>query len=168
MLKKQKGSNNRRKAQLKVAKLHARIADKRRDYAHKLSTQLIRENQAIAVETLAVKNMVKNRRLSRAISDVGWGMFVAMLEYKADWYGRTLLKLDRFFPSSKTCSSCEHVLKSLPLDIRQWSCPQCAATHDRDINAAINIKRAAGLVDLSQNACGEPTSGVQQLSLFAL
>ena len=159
----QKGSKNRAKAKLKVARIHARIADCRRDFLHKLSTLLIRENQAIGVETLAVKNMVRNRRLARCISDAGWGMFVGMLEYKADWYGRTLVKIDRWTPTSKMCSSCEHVAKSLPLKMRQWTCENCGAAHDRDVNAAINIKRAAGLVDLCKNARGEETSGVEQL-----
>lgn len=162
----QKGSNNRKKARQKVARIHASIADKRRDYLHKLSTQLIRENQAIAVETLAVKNMVKNRCLSRAISDAGWGMFVRMLEYKAQWYGRQLVKIDQWTPSSKMCSQCGHVLESLALNIRQWTCQLCGAVHDRDINAAMNIKRAAGLVDLSKNARGEATAEAQQLLLF--
>jgi putative transposase len=162
----QKGSSNREKARLKVARIHAKVADKRKDHLHKLSTQLIRENQAIAVETLAVKNMVRNRCLSRAISDVGWSMFVQMLEYKADWYGRQLVKIERWFPSSKTCSSCVHLVKSLPLNVRNWACENCGAEHDRDINAALNIKRVAGLVDLYNNARGEDTPGEQQLALF--
>ena len=159
----QKGSKNRAKVRLKVARIQARIADCRRDFLHKLSTQLIRENQAIGVETLAVMNMVKNRRLPRSISDAGWCMFVAMLEYKADWYGRTLVKIDRWTPTSKICSSCEHVVESLPLNIRQWTCENCSAAHGRDVNAAINIKRVAGLADLCKNARGEETSGVAQL-----
>ena len=164
----QKGSRNRHKIRLKVARVQARIADKRRDVLHKLSTQLIRENQAIAVETLSVKNMVRHRSLSRSISDAGWGMFVQMLEYKAEWYGRTLVKIDRWHPSSKMCSSCDHVVGSLPLHIRQWTCQACDAVHDRDVNAARNIKRAAGRVDLYKNAREEETSGGGQLRLFAL
>src|SRR5947207_7117610 len=105
--KKKKGSRNRNKARLKVAKIHARIQDRRRDYQHKLSTRMVHENQVICVESLAVKNMVKNHCLAKAISDVGWGEFVRQLEYKAKWYGRTLVKIDRWYPSSKTCSPCK-------------------------------------------------------------
>lgn len=149
--KKKKGSKNRNKVRLKVARIHARIADRRRDFLHQLSTRLIRENQVICVESLAVKNMVKNRSLSKAISDVGWSEFVSQLSYKADWYGRTLIKIDRFFPSSKRCSDCGHVLDSLPLDVRAWTCEHCGVSHDRDINASKNVL-AEGL---SVAACGE-------------
>ncbi|GHO61673.1 transposase [Ktedonobacter sp. SOSP1-52] len=149
--KKKKGSKNRDKARLKVARFHARIADRRRDFLHKLSTRLIRENQVVCVESLAVKNMVKNGKLSKAISDVGWSEFVSQLEYKADWYGRDIVKIDKWYPSSKRCFECGHVLDSLPLDVRQWTCPACGVHHDRDINAAKNIV-AAGLAVL---ACGE-------------
>ena len=147
---KKKGSKNRAKARLKVAKVHARIADRRRDYQHKLSTRIVHENQVICVESLAVKNLVKNPTLAKAISDVGWGEFLRQLEYKANWYGRTLVKLDRWYPSSKTCHACKHVLDSLPLDIREWVCPACGVVHDRDTNAALNIL-AAGL---AAAACG--------------
>jgi putative transposase len=150
LAKKKKGSKNRNKARLKVAKIHARIADRRRDYQHKLSTRIAHENQVICVESLAVKNMVKNHALAKAISDVGWGEFVRQLEYKSQWYGRTLIKIDRFYPSSKTCHACKHVLDSLPLDIREWVCPECGVVHDRDTNAALNIL-AEGL---SAAACG--------------
>lgn len=142
--KKQKGSKNRAKAAKKVARIHARIADRRRDFLHKLSTRLIRENQTICVETLAVKNMVKNPKLSKAIADVGWSEFVSQLEYKAHWYGRTLVKIDKWYPSSKRCFDCGHILPSLSLDIRHWTCPECGVAHDRDVNAAKNI-HAAGL-----------------------
>ncbi len=148
--KKKKGSKNRNKARLKVARVHARINDRRRDYQHKLSTRMVRENQVICVESLAVKNMVKNHSLAKAISDVGWSEFVRQLEYKAAWYRRTLVKIDRFFPSSKTCHACSHVVDSLTLDIREWVCPQCGVVHDRDTNAALNIL-AEGL---SVAACG--------------
>jgi putative transposase len=147
---KKKASRNRHKARLKVAKIHARISDRRRDYQHKLSTRIVHENQVICVESLAVKNMVQNHSLAKAISDVGWGEFVRQLEYKAQWYGRTLVKIDRFYPSSKTCSACKHVLDALPLDRREWVCPDCGAAHDRDTNAARNIL-AEGL---SVTACG--------------
>ncbi len=148
--KKKKGSKNRSKARLKVAKIHARINDRRRDYQHKLSTRIVHENQVICVESLAVKNMVKNHSLAKAISDVGWGEFVRQLEYKARWYGRTLVKIDRWYPSSKTCHACKHVLDSLPLDIREWVCPACGVVHDRDTNAALNILTEG----LSVAACG--------------
>src|SRR6266700_2513061 len=149
--KKQKGSQNRRKAQLKVARIHARIADRRRDYQHKLSTKIIRENQVVCVESLQVKNMVKNHKLAKAISDVGWSEFVRQLEYKAEWYGRTLVKIDKWYPSSKRCFDCGHILDSLSLDIRHWVCPECGVQHDRDINAAKNILTAGQAV----RACGE-------------
>ena len=136
---KQKDSNNREKQRRRVATIHARIADRRRDYQHKLSTRLVRENQTIVVESLAVKNMMQHPTLAKAIADVGWGEFVRQLDYKAQWYGRTLIKIDRFCPSSKTCSCCGHVLDSLDLDVRQWDCPKCDAHHDRDINAAKSV-----------------------------
>lgn len=150
--KKKKGSKNREKARKKVARIHASIADRRRDFLHKLSTRLIRENQTICVETLAVKNMVKNHRLAKAISDVGWSEFVSQLAYKAEWYGRNLVKIDKWYPSSKRCFDCGHLLDSLPLTIRQWACPECGVVHDRDVNAAKNI-HAAGLTVFE--ACGE-------------
>jgi putative transposase len=145
-----KGSKNRNKARKKVARLHARIADTRHDFQHKTSTKLIRENQVICLETLNVKGMLKNHKLAKAISDVGWGEFTRQLEYKAKWYGRTIIKIDRWYPSSKTCSDCGHVLDTLTLDVREWVCPCCGAWHDRDINAARNIL-AAGL---AVAACG--------------
>ena len=141
---KQKGSNNRHKARLKVAKVHQEIADARKDFLHKLTIRLVRENQTIAVEDLAVKNMVKNRKLALSITDASWGELVRQLEYKCDWYGRTLVKIDRWFPSSKRCGKCGHIVEKLPLNIREWDCPNCGAHHDRDINAAQNII-AAGL-----------------------
>jgi len=149
--KKKKGSKNRAKARLKVAKAHAKIADRRRDYQQKLSTRIIRENQTICIESLQVKNMVKNHSLASSISDVGWSEFTRQLEYKAEWYGRTLIKIDKWYPSSKRCHCCGHVLDSLSLDERFWMCPECKAFHDRDINAAKNVL-AAGL---AVSACGE-------------
>lgn len=145
LAKKTKGSNRRRKARLKVAKLHAKIADSRRDFLHKLSTRLINENQVIAVESLSVTNMKKNRRLSKSISDAGWGEFVRQLEYKARWYGRELVGIDRWYPSSKRCSDCGYIMPKMPLNVRQWTCPECGSIHDRDVNAARNVL-AAGLV----------------------
>ncbi|NEP85050.1 MAG: IS200/IS605 family element transposase accessory protein TnpB, partial [Okeania sp. SIO3B3] len=144
------GSNNYQKARLKVARIHAKIKDSRLDYTHKLTTQLIRENQTVVVEDLALKNMVKNHKLARAISDANWSELVRQLEYKAQWYGRQLIKIDRYFPSSKRCSNCGHIVEKLPLSIREWDCPECAAHNDRDINAAINIL-AAGL---AVSVCG--------------
>jgi putative transposase len=149
--KKKKGSKNRDKARLKVARIHKKIADRRRDYQHKLSTKIIRENQVVCVESLTVKNMVKNHCLAKAIHDVGWAELVRQLEYKAQWYGRTFVKIDKWYPSSKRCFDCGHILDSLSLDVRQWVCPECGVDHDRDINAANNIL-AAGL---AVNACGE-------------
>ena len=149
--KKKKGSKNREKARKKVARLHARIADLRRDFQHKASTRLIRENQVLCLETLAVKNMLKNHCLAKAISDVGWSEFVRQLEYKTKWYGRTLIKIDRWYPSSKTCSCCGYVLAELDLEVREWTCPDCGVWHDRDVNAAQNIV-TAGLAALK--ACG--------------
>ncbi|MGB6169214.1 MAG: RNA-guided endonuclease TnpB family protein [Geitlerinemataceae cyanobacterium] len=145
-----KGSNNRYKARLKVAKVHAEISDARKDFLHKLTTRLVRENQTIAVEDLAVKNMVKNRKLSQVISDASWGELVRQLEYKCDWYGRNFVKIDRWFPSSKRCGHCGHVVDKLPLTIRSWTCPKCETEHDRDVNAAKNIL-AAGL---AVSVCG--------------
>jgi putative transposase len=136
---KQKTSRNRDKARLKVARIQAKISDARIDHLHKLTTRLIRENQTIVVEDLAVKNMVKNPKLARAISDAAWGELVRQLEYKAKWYGRTVVKIDRWFPSSKRCGNCGHILDKLPLNIREWDCPNCGTHHDRDINAAKNI-----------------------------
>jgi putative transposase len=139
-----KGSNNREKAKHQVGRIHAAIADSRTDFLHKLTTRLVRENQTIAVEDLAVKNMMKNHKLAQAIADASWSELVRQLEYKCQWYGRTLVKIDRWFPSSKRCGNCGHVLDKLPLDVREWDCPECGAHHDRDINAAQNIL-AAGL-----------------------
>ncbi len=141
---KKKGSNNRHKARLKVAKVHAEISEARHDILHKLTTRLVRENQTIAVEDLSVKNMVKNRKLALAISDASWGELVRQLEYKCAWYGRNFVKIDRWFPSSKRCRNCGHIVDKLPLKTREWDCPKCGTHHDRDVNAAKNIL-AAGL-----------------------
>jgi putative transposase len=149
---KEKGSNNRTRAKLRVARIHARIADRRRDHLHKLSTRLVRDNQTVVIEDLAVRNMLANHHLARAISDATWSQLRTMLEYKTAWYGRHLIVINRWYPSSKLCSNCGHRVDRLPLDIRTWTCPGCAAVHDRDVNAARNIV-AAGLAD-TQNACG--------------
>lgn len=137
---KQKGSNNRNKARVKVAKVHSKIVRCREDFLHKLSRKLVDENQVIVVENLAVRNMVKNHQLAKSISDAGWGQFCTMLKYKAEWDGKTYIEVDRFFPSSKTCSNCLNRVDSLSLDIRSWQCPKCGKNHDRDINAAKNIR----------------------------
>ena len=151
LARKKRGSRNRNKARHKVARLHARIADTRRDFQHKASTKLIRENQVICLETLNIKGMLKNHCLAKAISDVGWSEFVRQVEYKAKWYGRTIVRIGRFEPSSKTCHDCGYILEMLTLDVREWACPQCGVWHDRDINAAKNIE-AVGLTVL---ACGQ-------------
>ncbi|MEV4076631.1 RNA-guided endonuclease InsQ/TnpB family protein [Nonomuraea fuscirosea] len=147
---KAKGSRNRTKAVVKVARAHARVADARRDFAHKLSTKLIRENQAVMVENLAVKGLARTK-LAKSVHDAGWGRFTAMLAYKAKRYGRTLVKIDRWFPSSKLCSACGTLARSMPLNVRSWTCP-CGAVHDRDVNAALNILAAGRAERL--NACG--------------
>ncbi|MCX4920138.1 RNA-guided endonuclease TnpB family protein [Streptomyces sp. NBC_00687] len=140
---------NRAKARRKVAKIHARITDRRRDTLHKLTTRLVRENQTLVIEDLSVRNMVRNRKLARAISDAAWADFRSLLEYKAQWYGREVIAVDRWFPSSKMCSHCGTLKKQMPLHVRTWTCG-CGATHDRDVNAAKNLL-AAGL---AVTACG--------------
>jgi putative transposase len=137
---KQKGSNNRNKARIKVARVHNKIANCRTDYQHKLSRRIVNENQVIVVENLAVANMVKNHKLAKAIQQVGWGQFCTMLKYKAEQDGKVYQEVDRFFPSSKTCHVCLNQIGSLPLNIRFWDCESCKTHHDRDINAAINIR----------------------------
>ena len=144
LAKKTNGSKRREKARIKVARLHAKIADTRRDFLHKLSTRLINENQVIAIESLSVLNMQKNRYLSKSISDASWSEFVRQLKYKAHWYGRELIGVDRWYPSSKRCSDCGYTMPKMPLSVREWVCPECGSIHDRDINAARNVL-AAGL-----------------------
>lgn len=140
---KAKGSNTRNKARILVAKAHERVANARQDYLHKLSTRLVNENQVIAVEDLHVKGMMKNHNLARAIGDAGWGSFTNMLKYKTARQGKGYIEVNRFFASSKTCSCCMHAQAKMPLDVRMWTCDQCGAKHDRDINAAINIRNEA-------------------------
>jgi putative transposase len=135
---------NRAKARRRVAKVHARITDRRRDHLHKLTTRLVRENQTLVIEDLTVRNMVKNHSLARAISDAAWRELRMMLEYKAAWYGRNLVVVDRFFPSSRLCSTCGALQHKMPLHVRTWTCDSCGTTHDRDVNAAKNLL-AAGL-----------------------
>jgi len=150
LARKEKGSANRAKARLKVARVHARIADRRRDHLHKLTTRLVRETQTIVIEDLTVRNMVKNHSLARAISDAAWRQFRTLLEYKTDWYGRNLVVVDRWFPSSRLCSTCGAHAERMPLNVRSWTC-RCGTVHDRDVNAARNIL-AAGL---AVTACGD-------------
>lgn len=135
-----KGSNNRSKARIKVAKVHAKIARVREDFHHKLSRKVVNENQVIVVEDLAVKNLVKNHHLAKAISDVGWGQFCTMLKYKAEFEGKIYLEIGRFFPSSHLCSNTLLPLEKMALSVRSFVCPHCSERHDRDINAAINIR----------------------------
>ncbi|WP_329229466.1 RNA-guided endonuclease TnpB family protein [Streptomyces canus] len=150
MSRKQKGSRNREKARLKVARAHAQATDARRQFHHQLSTRLIRENQAIGVEDLAVKGLARTK-LAKSVHDAGWSQFVHMLEYKAARYGRTLVKISRFTPTSQVCSQCGVKDGPKPLHIRTWTCAACGAIHDRDHNAAKNVKTAAGL---AVTACG--------------
>ena len=134
-------SRNYQKQKVKVAKVYERITNCRKDFLHKLSFNLIKNHDVIAIEDLNVKGMVKNRKLSKAISDSSWSTFTTMLNYKAEWYGKALIKVDRWYPSSKTCSGCGHLLTKaeLPLQVRSWNCPSCLQSNDRDINASINI-----------------------------
>lgn len=147
---KEKGSSNRNKARIKVARAHAKVADARREFHHQLSTKLIRENQAVAVEDLAVKGLARTR-LAKSVHDAGWSQFVNMLEYKAARYGRTFVKIGRFEPTSQVCSQCGVKDGPKPLHVRVWTCGACGAVLDRDINAAVNVAKAAGL---AVSACG--------------
>lgn len=134
-------SRNYQKQKIKVAKVYEQITNKRTDFLHKLSFNIVKNHDIIAIEDLNVKGMVKNHKMAKAIGDSSWSTFTTMLSYKADWYGKTLVKVDRWFPSSKTCSGCAHVLTKaeLPLSVRSWDCPSCLQKNDRDINASINI-----------------------------
>jgi putative transposase len=146
----QKGSANRGKAKMKVARAHRKVRASRQDFLHRTSARLVRDHDVIVIEDLAVKNMVRKRSLAKVISDCGWGTFRAMLEYKAAKAGRHLIVIDRWYPSSETCSACGHLLAELSLKTRTWQCPSCGTRHDRDVNAAKNIL-AAGL---AVTACG--------------
>jgi putative transposase len=146
----QKGSANRAKAKAKAARAHRKVRASRADFLHRASARLVRDHDVIVIEDLAVRNMVRNRSLAKAISDCGWGKFRRQLEYKCERAGRRLVVIDRWYPSSKTCSACGHLLASLSLSTRAWQCPSCGTRHDRDVNAAKNIL-AAGL---AVSACG--------------
>lgn len=159
---KTKGSSNRSQARLKVARIHAKIKDARTDFLHKLTTNLVRSNSLIAIEDLAIRNMVRNRKLARSISDAAWSEMFRQLEYKCDWYGRKLVKIDRFFPSSKRHFKCGFVIDKLPLSVRSWDCPSCGTKGiDRDINAGKNIL-AAGQAVL---VCGATVRAEQSKSV---
>ena len=170
-------SRRRQRRQLKLAKLHAQVKDQRTDFLHKLTTRLVRENQALAVEDLNVSGLVKNRQLARAISDAGWAKFKTMLAAKCEQYGRELTIVDRWYPSSQLCSNCGESGGRKELNVREWECLYCNSVHDRDINAAINLRDAGGLSE-SKNGrgskckttvvavCDEPSTTYEQLSLF--
>lgn len=152
LARRQKGSKRRERQRLRVARAHRRVADQRSYALHALTTRLVRTHQTICIEDLSVRSMIRHPRLARRIADAGWGEFRRQLEYKARWYGRTLVVVDRWFPSSKRCNQCGHVLDELRLDVRTWTCPTCGTAHDRDVNAAQNLL-AAGLRQLGP---GEP------------
>ncbi len=157
---KQKGSANRARAKAKLAKLHARIAHIRQDALHKLTSDLTRRFHTIAIEDLNVRGMMKNRHLARSIADMGFFEFRRQLGYRAAMRGGGVVVADRFFASSKTCSACGHKLDDLPLSVREWTCPECGSVHDRDVNAAINLKNLA--VSSTVAACGEEGAGLER------
>ena len=142
--KKKKGSNNRNKQRQKVAKLHEKIANQRKDFLHKISYKIVHKSQGtICVEDLCVKGMVRNHKLAKSISDVGWGMFYSFLKYKSEWYGKNFLDIGQFEPSSKMCSVCGYIKSDLKLSDREWTCKKCGTEHDRDVNASVNIRNMA-------------------------
>ena len=155
---KEKGSKSRNKARKLVARVHERLSNVRQDYLHKLSRKLVDENQVIVVESLNTLGMVRNHKLAKAISDVGWGMFVNFLSYKLEKEGKVLVEIDRWFPSSKLCSNCHYQVDEMPLEIRSWTCPSCGTHHDRDGNASANI-RAEGIRILSVSGTGTAADG---------
>lgn len=161
--KKKKGSNNRQKAKLRVQKLHTKISNQRKDTLHKISNEIANQYDIICLETLNVKGMVKNRRFAQSIADVAWSEFMRQLEYKAIWRGKTVIKIDQWFPSSQICSHCGASAGKKSLNIREWKCPECQIKHDRDINAAINIKNyGLGQID-QRNTIVENTVGTTEI-----
>jgi len=156
---KKKGSSNRKKSAQKLAKLHSKIRNQRRDFLHKLSSELAKTKSVIAMEDLNVKGMVRNKHLSRSISDVGWTMFKTMLEYKTRWYGSRLVTADKFYPSSKLCSRCGCLNRELKLSNRVFCCPECRLQIDRDLNAAINLEKLATASSAESYACGDTSGG---------
>ena len=159
--KKVKGSHNAEKAILKLAVAHEKLCNKRKDNLHKLTTKLIKENDVICIESLTVKGMTKNHHLAKAIQDASFGTLVSMLKYKAQWHNRKIIEIGRFYPSSKTCHCCGHKMDYMGLEVREWICPNCGTKHDRDINAAINIKNE-GLRILDKGTVGNTETGVIQ------
>lgn len=168
--KKQPSTKNRYKAQKQLARQHEKVSNQRQDFLHKLSKQLTCDNQAIYIESLAIRNMIQNHHLAKSISDSGWNTFVNMLKYKGQWYGCNIVEIDRFFPSSKRCHKCGYINDNLTLKDRNWLCPECNTNHDRDINAAINILTfgRAGIAQTAVlktgNACGEGSSQISSVS----
>ena len=163
-----KGSNNRNKAKIIVAKIHEKVANQRLDYQHKISRQLTSENQAIVVEDLNIKGMVKNRKLAKQISDVAWGQFLNLLEYKGELYGCEINKVDRFFPSSKRCSNCGYIKEDLTLKDREWDCPECQTHHDRDLNACLNLLQFSELKIGQEVSKSTPKETVEMLWIKAV
>jgi putative transposase len=160
--KKVHGSKNRKKSAIKLSRLHRKNRNIRKDFLHKTTTNLAKTKSTIVLEDLNVKGMVNNKQVSRSISDAGWREFRCMLEYKTKWYGSTLVIAPRFYPSSKTCSQCGHVLKELPLAVRQWECPECQSNHDRDVNAAMNLLKFSTGSSPGIYACGDTSDGTSR------
>lgn len=158
LARKKKGSKSREKAKKLVARVHERISNARQDFLHKLSRKIINDNQVVVVENLNIKGMVRNHKLAKAISEVGWGIFVNFLDYKLQQKGGLLVEIDRWYPSSKTCSNCLYQMSDMPLDIREWTCPSCGTHHDRDENAAKNI-RAEGIRQILVSGTGTTAEG---------
>ena len=163
---KQKGSNNRKRAKAKLAKLHARISNIRQNSLHQLTSHLSQNFGVIGIENLNVKGMMKNRRLSKAVADMGFYEFCRQLKYKTEWRHGIVVVADMFFPSSKQCSACGQRIESLPLNVRSWRCEHCGVEHDRDVNAAMNLRDLA--VSSTVSACGEESAGLGDTSLAKL
>ncbi len=163
---KKKGSRNWQKARIKLANAHERLRNVRADTLHKWSRQLADENQAVIVETLRVRNMMRNHCLAKSIGDAGWSMFVTMLEYKLKRQGKTLVRINTWYPSSKTCSNCGYRMKEMPLNVRAWTCPSCGHAHDRDYNASLNLLKQ-GIVDLKAKGFKLKAAGRSSLPVEA-